>query len=74
LFLTVVHTYTEQADEPVVRIISARRATPHERNFMLKRFSGAFVNLIWPLLILSFGPTWASICLPQQTPLLNSVL
>jgi uncharacterized DUF497 family protein len=31
LFLTVAHTYTEQHDEPVVRIISARRATPHER-------------------------------------------
>jgi uncharacterized DUF497 family protein len=31
LFLTVVHTYTEQEDEPAVRIISARRATPHER-------------------------------------------
>lgn len=31
LFLTVVHTYTEEQAEPVVRIISARRATRHER-------------------------------------------
>jgi uncharacterized DUF497 family protein len=31
LFITVVHTHTEQKDELVVRIISARRATPHER-------------------------------------------
>ena len=31
LFLTVVHTYAEAEDEPLVRIISARRATRHER-------------------------------------------
>jgi uncharacterized protein len=32
LFLTVVHTYAEEEDgEAVVRIISARRATRHER-------------------------------------------
>ncbi len=31
LFLTVVHTYAEEKDEPVVRIISARRATRYER-------------------------------------------
>jgi len=31
----------------------------------------AFVNLIWPLLILSFGPTWPSFRLPLQTPLLD---
>jgi len=31
LFLTVAHTYTGQEDEPIVRIISARRATCHER-------------------------------------------
>ena len=31
LFLTVVHTYAEEEAEAVVRIISARRATSHER-------------------------------------------
>ncbi|MCC6591127.1 MAG: BrnT family toxin [Bryobacterales bacterium] len=31
LFLTVVHTYAEEHAEIVVRIISARRATRHER-------------------------------------------
>jgi uncharacterized DUF497 family protein len=31
LFLTVVHTYTEEEAEAVVRIISARRATSQER-------------------------------------------
>ena len=31
LFLTVVHTYAEEHAEPVVRIISARRATRRER-------------------------------------------
>jgi uncharacterized protein len=31
LFLTVAHTYTEERAEPIVRIISARRATRHER-------------------------------------------
>jgi len=31
LFLTVVHTYREQGAEQIVRIISARRATPQER-------------------------------------------
>lgn len=30
LFLTVVHTYTEIEEEPVIRIISARRATRRE--------------------------------------------
>ena len=31
----------------------------------------AFVNLIWPLLMLSFGPTWPLFRLPVQTPLLD---
>ena len=31
LLLTVVHTYTEEQAEPVVRIISARRTTRRER-------------------------------------------
>lgn len=31
LFLTVVHTYTEELAEAAVRIISARRATRQER-------------------------------------------
>ena len=31
LFLTVVHTYAEEGTELIVRIISARRATRHER-------------------------------------------
>jgi uncharacterized protein len=31
LFLTVVHTYADDPQEPIVRIISARRATSHER-------------------------------------------
>jgi uncharacterized DUF497 family protein len=31
LFLTVVHTYTEQGAGQLVRIISARRATSQER-------------------------------------------
>jgi uncharacterized DUF497 family protein len=31
LFLTVVHTYAEEDVEAIVRIISARRATRHER-------------------------------------------
>jgi antitoxin (DNA-binding transcriptional repressor) of toxin-antitoxin stability system len=31
----------------------------------------AFVNLIWPLLILSFGPTWTLRRLPVQTPLFD---
>ena len=31
----------------------------------------AFVNLIWPLLILSFGPTWPLWRLPVQTPLFD---
>jgi uncharacterized DUF497 family protein len=31
LFLTVVHTYVEQGSQPIVRVISARRATTHER-------------------------------------------
>ena len=34
----------------------------------------AFVNLIWPLLMLSFGPTWLSFRLPAQTVLLDPVL
>ncbi len=33
------------------------------------RLNGAFVNLIWPLLMLSFGPTWPWFRLPLQTPL-----
>ena len=35
-----------------------------------QRFETAFVNLIWPLLMLSFGPTWSPFRLPVQTPLL----
>ncbi len=35
------------------------------------RLSLAFVNLIWPLLILSFGPTWPLWRLPVQTPLFD---
>ena len=31
----------------------------------------AFVNLIWPLLMLSFGPTWPLFRLHSQTPLLD---
>lgn len=31
MVLTVVHTYREEAAEPVIRIISARRASGHER-------------------------------------------
>jgi uncharacterized DUF497 family protein len=31
LFLTVIHTYMEKTSEPVVRIISARRASRLER-------------------------------------------
>ena len=31
LFLTVAHAYTEDRAETIVRIISARRATRHER-------------------------------------------
>jgi uncharacterized DUF497 family protein len=31
LVLTVVHAYREEGVEPVIRIISARRATPQER-------------------------------------------
>jgi len=31
--LIVVHTYPVRADQEVVRIISARRATSHERRF-----------------------------------------
>jgi len=29
----VAHTYREEEDEAVIRIISARRATPHERRY-----------------------------------------
>jgi len=32
---------------------------------------GAFVNLIWPLLMLSFGPTWPLSRLPVQTRLFD---
>lgn len=39
LFLTVVHTYTEVQAEPVVRIISARRATRHERKLYAETIS-----------------------------------
>ena len=31
----------------------------------------AFVNLIWPLLMLSFGPTWPLFRLPSQTQFLD---
>lgn len=31
LVIVVVHTYREQDQDEIVRIISARRATPHER-------------------------------------------
>ena len=31
LILLVVHTYREESGEEVLRIISARKATPHER-------------------------------------------
>jgi uncharacterized DUF497 family protein len=31
--LVVVHTYPADDDEEVVRIISARKATPHERRY-----------------------------------------
>jgi uncharacterized protein len=32
IVIVVVHTYREEASEEVIRIISARRATRHERN------------------------------------------
>ncbi len=32
IVLLVVHTYREEASDEVIRIISARRATRHERN------------------------------------------
>ena len=32
IVIVVVHTYREDASEEVIRIISARRATRHERN------------------------------------------
>ena len=31
MVLTVVHTYREEGAKPVIRLISARRATRHER-------------------------------------------
>ena len=34
-------------------------------------FIDAFVNLIWPLLMLSFGPTWPLFRLPSQTQFLD---
>jgi len=34
-------------------------------------FAAAFVNLIWPLLMLSFGPTWPLSRLPVQTRLFD---
>jgi hypothetical protein len=34
----------------------------------------AFVNLIWPLLMLSFGPTWLLFRLPAQTLLVDPLL
>jgi uncharacterized protein len=39
LFLTVVHTYTEEDAEAVVRVISARRATRHERKLYAETIS-----------------------------------
>jgi uncharacterized protein len=39
LFLTVVHTYTEEDGEAAVRIISARRATRHERKLYAEAIS-----------------------------------
>ena len=32
IVIVVVHTYREEASDEVIRIISARRATRHERN------------------------------------------
>jgi len=32
-----------------------------------------FVNLIWPLLMLSFGPTWSSFRLLAQTLFFGSI-
>jgi uncharacterized DUF497 family protein len=34
--LVVVHTYRKRADQEIIRIISARRATSHERRFYEK--------------------------------------
>jgi len=35
--------------------------------------SARFVNLIWPLLMLSFGPTWSSFRLLAQTLFFGSI-
>jgi uncharacterized protein len=37
LILLVVHTYREESGEEVLRIISARKATPHERTIYEQR-------------------------------------
>jgi len=36
LLLTVVHTYGEQDGLPVVRVVSARSSTPHERKLYVE--------------------------------------
>ena len=36
VMLTVAHTYREEGCEEVVRVISARRATPHERRLYVE--------------------------------------
>ena len=33
VIVLVAHTYREEEDEAVIRIISARKATPHERRY-----------------------------------------
>lgn len=38
LVLLVAHTYREEGEEEVVRIISARKATPHERKIYEQGF------------------------------------
>jgi uncharacterized DUF497 family protein len=36
ILLTVVHTYRNEGAEEVIRVISARRATPHERKMYVE--------------------------------------
>lgn len=36
VIMTVVHTYREEGSDEVIRIISARRATPHERKLYVE--------------------------------------
>ena len=36
VMLTVAHTYREEGSEEVVRLVSARRATPHERRLYVE--------------------------------------